>query len=61
LACAIRERRARLDGIPDPEDETPKVEDPLRMRSRVKSIDRKRGFAAPLDRPLLESPYIDLM
>jgi hypothetical protein len=31
------------------------------MRFRVKSIDRKRGFAAPLDRPLLESPYIDLM
>jgi len=45
----------------DLEDETPKVEDPLRMRSRVKSIDRKRGFAAPLDRPLRESPCIDLM
>jgi hypothetical protein len=31
------------------------------MRFRVKSIDRKRGFAAPFDRPLLESPCIDLM
>ena len=37
-----------------------KVGDPLRMRFRVKSIDRRRGFrtyfwkAAPFDRPLLE-------
>ena len=31
------------------------------MRFRVKSIDRKRGFAAPLDRPLLESSCIDLI
>jgi|GEM_PF-5346574 hypothetical protein len=45
----------------DVEGEAPKVGDPLRMRFRVKSIDRKRGFAAPFDRPLLESPCIDLM
>jgi hydroxymethylglutaryl-CoA synthase len=44
----------------DVEGATPKVGDPLRMRFRVKSIDRKRGFrtyfwkAAPLERPLLE-------
>jgi hydroxymethylglutaryl-CoA synthase len=44
----------------DVEGPTPKVGDPLQMRFRVKSIDRKRGFrtyfwkAAPLDRPLLE-------
>jgi hydroxymethylglutaryl-CoA synthase len=44
----------------DVEGATPKVGDPLRMRFRVKSIDRKRGFrtyfwkAVPLDRPLLE-------
>jgi hypothetical protein len=44
----------------DVEGATPKVGDPLRMRFRVKSIDRKRGFrtyfwkAVPLERPLLE-------
>jgi len=44
----------------DVESATLKVGDPLRMRFRVKSIDRKRGFrtyfwkAAPLERPLLE-------
>jgi hydroxymethylglutaryl-CoA synthase len=44
----------------DVEGATPKVGDQLRMRFRVKSLDRKRGFrtyfwkAAPLERPLLE-------
>jgi hydroxymethylglutaryl-CoA synthase len=44
----------------DVEGAAPKVGDPLRMRFRVKSIDRKRGFrtyfwkAVPLERPLLE-------
>jgi len=44
----------------DVEGAVPKVGDSLRMRFRVKSIDRKRGFrtyfwkAAPIERPLLE-------
>lgn len=45
----------------DVEGQAPAVGDPVRMRFRVKSMDRKRGFrtyfwkAAPLDRPKLES------
>ena len=45
----------------DVEASVPKVGDSLRMRFRIKSIDRKRGFrtyfwkAAPAERPLLET------
>lgn len=45
----------------DVEGSAPRVGDPLRMRFRIKSIDRKRGFrtyfwkAAPAERPLLET------
>jgi hydroxymethylglutaryl-CoA synthase len=45
----------------DVEGAAPEVGDLLRMHFRVKSIDRMRGFATPLDRLLLESPCIDLM